>query len=803
MSAPAATSGSSGDGPPPTLASRHFPRQVRRLLEGILEFASDQLDRDLEATLNDLEQQLFKHAEQARNNDIQKACFESLRNVKRGRSDLVPRFMIGLEASLARIRDPAAETSRSGLGLRRHDLALVPEGETDEYTVLYQTAQRAEYRHSHALWLLGQRFGVLAGAPAYEPEAVPVGPHALCRTLSAAAGCLELGPENRALLYRSYERVALPLYGELVEAINAFLIKEGVLPRLTYVPVRVKPNRRPEESPAGQRDGQAQSSTGTGSRSSGSGPAAGHGGDQARNDGQRPRVIHPQTRWPGETDAAPALAGDGTAPDEMFGILKELLASRRQLLGKLGHTEQAVAHESFIATPDDVRSVLNLLQQRPVTPVSVDGAVKVRSINHVKQDLLAQLRQISPEGQAARLPPEESDAIDLVGMLFDHIMKDVRPNSPAAGLLAKLQVPLLRVAMDDLGFFVRSQHPARQMLNTIAETGAQWLGDEEGDRTLIEKMQLLVDRAVHEFNGDPTLFQALQEDLNTHMQAAVHRSETAERRHVEAARGKERLALAQKRASELISEKLDNRKVPRFVRTLLTQAWADVLALTLLRQGEDSDIFRQQLTLADRLVAASTAEPGSGEALSEQEAGEMEQEIGRSLGQVGYHDEDARAIARRLVSREEQAGEDDAASRTELALRLKSRNRLGSKVIDKKASRQPALNSAELEALEQIKQLPFGTWFEFTIESGGERVRRRLSWYSPVTGHALFVNHRGQRVGEHTIDWLARALASGKIAIVQSEAGTLIDRAWGAIIGALRSLSGKPTNDAPGADHEH
>ncbi len=100
--------------------------------------------------------------------------------------------------------------------------------------------------------------------------------------------------------------------------------------------------------------------------------------------------------------------------------------------------------------------------------------------------------------------------------------------------------------------------------------------------------------------------------------------------------------------------------------------------------------------------------------------------------------------------------------------------------------------------MEQIKQLPFGTWFEFVHGQGDKRVRRRMSWYSTVTGHVLFVNHRGQRVGEHSLDWLARMMAAGKAEIVQTDKGTLIDRAWGAIMGALRSFAGRDSGTGAG-----
>ncbi len=87
--------------------------------------------------------------------------------------------------------------------------------------------------------------------------------------------------------------------------------------------------------------------------------------------------------------------------------------------------------------------------------------------------------------------------------------------------------------------------------------------------------------------------------------------------------------------------------------------------------------------------------------------------------------------------------------------------------------------------------MPFGTWFEFTRNQQGDVQRQRLSWFSPVTGNALFVNQRGQRVGEHSLDTLAHLMAKGQAQVVTEDRGRLIDRAWNATLNALRSLTGR------------
>ena len=80
----------------------------------------------------------------------------------------------------------------------------------------------------------------------------------------------------------------------------------------------------------------------------------------------------------------------------------------------------------------------------------------------------------------------------------------------------------------------------------------------------------------------------------------------------------------------------------------------------------------------------------------------------------------------------------------------------------------------------------------------GDVRRQRLSWYSPITDNALFVNARGQRVGEQSLDSLARLMARNQARVVTEERGRLIDRAWHATLRALRGLTGRASDDDTG-----
>ena len=59
--------------------------------------------------------------------------------------------------------------------------------------------------------------------------------------------------------------------------------------------------------------------------------------------------------------------------------------------------------------------------------------------------------------------------------------------------------------------------------------------------------------------------------------------------------------------------------------------------------------------------------------------------------------------------------------------------------------------------------------------------------------------HRGQRIGEQTMDSLARLAAAGQARVVTANQGRLIDRAWQATLSVLRNFAGHGKDQPAGA----
>lgn len=825
----------------PTLASARLPRRVRRALEQVYTLAADDMARGLERMLAEFEQQLFRQADQAVLPAQQQGYFDTLRLVRQNRADLIPRFLSGLEAALAEIRAPESDEVTEAPEARAHfgELRLVDNHEIEEGSALRAIAARHEARANLPLHLLGQRFGVLACASAFDAERLPVGPHRLGTIMAQASKVLQIDPQPRLELFRCFDQHAMQSYTHLVETINATLVRERILPDLVYVPVRVRPTVRAELTGEAMLERREQShayamgprspytgwyggegAASAGDHGDGRGAAmSGHGIEEAEagtHDGAervQPKGSPAGGRRPstgatsqpaqagsrsgatpapaGNTGAANRARGNAAGPANGrgtdtghgdggdlsdFAQLQQMLAARRGLLGKLSPGGKNPNGDANQLSTEDVMRALARMQDSAANAGADPQAP--RSVHDVRQALLAQTRQL--RGQAAALSREDNDAFELLGLLLEEIQRQLRRDAPSTRLLHKLVVPLLRLVLNDRGFFVEREHPARQLLNAVAESGAAWLPEEEADPQLNDQLHSAVDDVITRFQGDATVFQDVNQRVQQHLHAMARRAEVTERRHVDAARGKEKLELAKHHASEVIAAASRDHRLPRFVQSLLATSWADVLTLTLLRHDEDSAEWQQQLIATRAIVRASALDHPT------PPPADLAAQVERSLTLVGYHADEAGEIARRLTASVDDDS-DEPTSRTELAMKLKARSRLGPEAPAPRPELPPRTQEEE-SAYQVLRTLPFGTWFEFVTNQQGDVVRRRLSWYSPLTDHALFVNQRGQRAGEQSLDSLARAVAQDQARIVTIEHSSLIDRAWQSALSALRGF---------------
>lgn len=761
------------------------PPRVRTLAEGCWQLLWKGFDTGLDRTLRDFDELLFKHAEKARNNEQQQLLLESMRELKARRTDLFHDAHLRAQSTLLGLADrrllQAMEPAQ-----QQGPLSLIDNTELEETLAASEVAARAELRNSQLLQPIAIRLAVIGGGEPYNSELLPVGPARVVDWLGHPLHAIKLPPKIKVGLLRQFEQSFLqPSYTGLLEALNRYLIEARVLPHLQHLALM------------------RRSALGLNEPATSPGPAS-PPADAAKPNAPVARGSAAPVTPPGNAAAEP---DEAPTDAELFATLRELLAGRRGPPASRPGGAGTVA----IASPQDVQGVLSVLQNQPVAPIMVNGRWTMRKAQHIKQDIQAQLRALAAPGQAPpTLSEEDSDTIDLVGMLFDHLSEDLKPGSGSGTLLSKLQVPILKVALNDKAFFARRQHPARQLLNSLAESAQLWLDDGDADPALFGKMQLVVDRVLTEFDQDLKVFENLLGELGQHLTTAQRKAEVAEKRHVEAARGREKLELAREHAVQAIRVRLDGIEVPALLRQLLEGAWCDVLALGELRDGEGSQSYLDRLHVADVLIAIWNGASAEDAARWYRE---LQGTLESGLQMVGFHgaevtrtldgleallpvslaaplDPEAAApppgpppaeaeeAVRLLESKQRQLE-----SAAQGGLRPATRDTILSGL---RKTEKLELNAKEQMMLERIRQIPFGTWFEFVINQQGDTVRRKLSWYSPVTGRCLFVTARGARSDERTMEQLARDLVRGNARLHEDRQEGVVDRTWKIIVGKLK-----------------
>jgi hypothetical protein len=696
-----------------------------------------ELHQPLQRCVGAFDQHVFARAEKSHRASEQQEYFATRQRLQQDRAALSQRFANQVVLAFDRIGHyaPAAASRPDNWS----QLELLDPVEHELSMTLEQLSARAEARHSTVLHELGYRFGVLVAAPPLEGESLPPGPHALIRAFHQASGPLGLPLPQQLALLHCFDQSVLHAVAPLLAALNARLLADGILPRLrgTQLPRHVV--SRPHVV------------------------AAGAGAAQA---------------------AAPVATHE---PIAVLESLRDLLARQRR--GADAGLGQPAAGRA--ASPDELQAALTALQQHLVA-VTDHASRELRSAQRLRDELLVHLNSGKPAGAPrTELSGEQGDTVELVAMLFEQLGQQLQRNGNAQAVLGGLQLPLLRMAMTDHDFFERPEHPARQLLDTVTATANEWFegSDEESNRPLAAKLEQLVTRARQE-PPSADLYASLLADIKHHVELLSRKAQAAEHRHLEAVQGRERLDQARQRATELMAERFAQSPPRGLLRALLDRAWSDVLALTLLRHGEDSEAFVAQLLVTDQLLGR----------MPTADRQQLRHDVETGLQQIGMHAEEAEQVAQRLLGMESVDPAVDLPSATDLALRLKQHQRLGeqSDHAEPPARAQPAVDPREREIQLRLRQMSFGSWFEFEDAATGQITRRKLSWYSPMSGRCLMVTRRGQRGEEMTLAQLAHDIARGRAREMPTPRESLLDRAWHGLTGALRQSTNPPSAAAQG-----
>lgn len=176
--------------------------------------------------------------------------------------------------------------------------------------------------------------------------------------------------------------------------------------------------------------------------------------------------------------------------------------------------------------------------------------------------------------------------IDVVGSLFEQILADPKVPPQMARQIARLQLPVLRVALGDPSFFSSRRHPVRRFVNRIASLACAFddLSDGPGQHFL----GLVRDLVQEIVSGDFDQMQVYEQRLER-LESFIAEQAAQDESQGEAAAllaNKEQALLLQQRYLQQLSAALSPVPMPDFLREFLTQVWSQAVVFAVQRDGE-------------------------------------------------------------------------------------------------------------------------------------------------------------------------------------------------------------------------
>src|SRR5262249_24250946 len=113
----------------------------------------------------------------------------------------------------------------------------------------------------------------------------------------------------------------------------------------------------------------------------------------------------------------------------------------------------------------------------------------------------------------AGLVQMDATTLDIVSLLFDQLFDD--PKIPVAlkGLIGRLQIPMLKVAIADKSLFAKKTHPERQLLDTFGEISARLPADFSDESGTYIQLEAIVQHVLTSFQEDVAIFDRAREQF--------------------------------------------------------------------------------------------------------------------------------------------------------------------------------------------------------------------------------------------------------------------------------------------------
>jgi len=760
------------------------------LLNDCRDVVASRLMQALSSMMDKAVDDLFALSEQSLNYEMRNLYMEAMTLVRDKRGEIEPgfgqQFVQGFNKETRREKNAQHENA-----LDAAELSLVTPDDLEESLASINIANSIHGDCAEELFGIEKRMGVLLHDPELLNTNNPLGPEVIGKAFMVSMKELDCPVKIKLLLVTLFNKYMSRQIKGIYQDINQHLVEKGVLEK-----IRVGAKKRAET-------------------------------------GEEP--------LPAQADARPAEAPSASGETGLFATLQQLLT--RGLAGGGTSTVQGsaagvsqVGGSGMEGQGAAVVSALTRLQHGQVE--GVVGAAGTLDAVLLTDGHVNVLREIKATSIAGAMGHVDAMTLDIVAMLFDYILDDRRIPDAMKALIGRLQIPVLKVAMLDKAFFSQKSHPARKLLDRLAEISIGWNESEGHQGGLYQKVDELIQRVLNEFDDQVGIFAELLDGLEQYLVEERKRTDALTGLSAQHIHHREQEEIARIMAHEEIRRRIHAPQLPEVIGNFLVGCWEGVLAVEYAQGGEDGESWTRAIETLDELIWSATPKR-----LAEERKQlvsllpSLLKRLQDGMVLVGLPDVERDQFFARLVKCHADAIKSGLESMTRVepiqpAFMVQAFDAEDAAEMAQQAARQTdfmeipllldviepdpvfvqavsaeidiepdagwqtlTITDANWQGSEEaagdnydamVKRLKRGTWIEFEQESG-ESKRVKLAWISPLKGLFLFTNRLGEKAVSITPAGLAGKLRSGQAQIIDDIA--LVDRAVNNLMESLKQAA--------------
>lgn len=586
----------------------------------------------------------------------------------------------------------------------------------------------------------------------------PLDPEQIGESFNEAIRPLKLQPHHLLTIYREFNKAVFHHLEEVLIGANDILIDVGILPKLD-IQARTREQQKSKRAL------------------------------------ERPTTDRETRAFDAE---ATTTSTEPEAPDpERFTLLQELVAAQTRapdgepgLLVARG-TNAAGAEAEPEAQLTQLQTLLTHLQltleETLPAPSPEESAASLHA--SITDSLRADLSRHADAGHLSSLCPAHADVINLITLLYEGICQDATLPEPMKALLARTQLPILRVALADTSFFREGQHPARLILNEFALAGIAWTEPQGlGSDAAYLKVRELVNRLLEADTITAPFLQGLVDELRIFTQRQRKVDSNLELRIREADDYAERLEDIAVFAQQKIRERILTETLDPFIQMLLDTYFHPFLVKLILKEGPGGSSWKPVMSTIDVLLwSVHPAKQAGDRDRFEKINARLLDNLAKALKIGGASPSRITKTMRQLRSVQNfsfHTADGGSANVADVAdTESTEADSLVASTSVKRTRQEPPPLPRDDPHLRQVGKLPIGIWLEFHGASS-QPVRCTLAARIDSIDKLFFVNHAGVKVVELTHMQLARELKAGTVRIVSE--GALTERALEWVVSYLR-----------------